>query len=169
MRPIWAHKATKCAYAKCPEEDKLIQPEARRLDEHMRLENRTLRLHYHLKCYAKYVIQWFIDNPYKPRSSMGGRPPLEMSEADREKRRLTLGKINALQKYYIPVLKLQVDITELGPKDMQRFLQFHRKMQENLKVLEGVGGIPEIYKNMAVPTLGGLGTPVTSEKEEILA
>ena len=169
MRPTWAHRATECAYKKCLAKDKLILPQHRRLDESIWTGEKTRRLHYHLKCYAKYVIQWFIDNPYKPRSSMGGRPPLEMSETDKKLRRLTLGKLNALKTYYIPLLKLQVDITELESRDMKRFMQFHRKMQENLKVLEGVGGIPEIYKNMAVPTLGGLGTPVTSEKEEILA
>ena len=149
MKPVWAHRDTKCNSCK-----KIIPPGSRRLDDMVRRgKTGGIHLHYHIACFTKYIDGWFELNPYTIKSGSGGRPKLDLSEEQRTERRKILNSLHALKKYYLPKLNFSGDVTKLNLIDLRRFQRFHQRRKELIERLIDVGGIPEQYQHTEAPRL----------------
>jgi hypothetical protein len=148
MKPIWAHRETRCHF--CHD---AIEPKSRRLDDMVRRGAQILRLHYHVECYIEMVKQWFEANPYVAKSGAGGRPLLDLSEEDKKQRRQVLNNLSALKQYYLPRLNFSADISDMEINDLKKFKRFHQRRKELLEKLEKLGGLPEQYQGTSTPKL----------------
>ena len=165
MKPRWAHFETTCSHC-----EKTIMPKSTRLDDQFRYRNITKREHFHVECYFNFVKEWFEKNPFSSKLGAGGRPPLNISEEDKVKRRSVLNRLNSLKQYYLPRLNFDVPMVDLDPKDLKRFQTFHRNRQKLIEQLKNLGGIPEFYAASEIPltTLGDISNNPPEKASQIL-
>lgn len=143
VRPTWAKRSTKCN--RC---GNAIEPGTRRVDTYMRRNGRYFRLHYHYDeppCFTNYINNWFKRNPDERIPGHGGRKGLNLEPEQKRRRHTLLSRLSAHYAYYLPLLS-RVDPSNPTNKDIKRIIMFIQHRRTLISELEGLGGVPDKYR-----------------------
>lgn len=164
MRPVIARRITTCYYCK----DSIVKG-SERLTDYIRVKNNQsesgwsiIRRHFHFRkdgeengnrsCHDRWVVEIFSRMPpYVPRSNNPkGRPSLDLTNQQKLTRRFLLKRLAAQVRYYIQEGNLDLSkpqyLIEVTLKSVRKATRFRDNLNDILKGLEQVGGIPKRYE-----------------------
>ena len=158
MRPVIAQKKTNCYFCKEP-----IPAGSQRLTDtvakKVKGEKRYFTRHFHYDkdnpetCVLSWANKIFDDLPLEIRTNNPkGRPQLDLSQEDKQKRTKLLKSLRNQFRYY--VRQGNIDLTpkfpnEIEVKDVKRAKRFKGNLSKLFAELEEVGGVPKQYRDYA--------------------
>ncbi len=147
----WCKRKALCYY--CKEHIEAGEP---MLVQRFWSKGKSYRAFYHLSkitesheiecCFVKQSMVYLNQHPYQtPNHPGSGRPRLELSDEDREKRNRLLRRYGAI-KWRIMLLPIHGMPVELHDRFVERLKELHRQQSEIYKEIEVVGGIPRSWR-----------------------
>lgn len=181
MKAVISQKETTCHFCK-----KTIPAKTERLTDviHWKSGGKLLaqRKHFHFNrekdrrsCYDEYAESIFNKMPeeewHRKSNNPSGRPPLDITPEQRDKRRKLIRSLYNQINYYVYQGKLDLStphmLTEIDLKSVRKAERFNKNIRRILQGLADCGGVPSKYQHIADSILERPEVPLTeAEKHE---